>query len=74
MLNDLISALEERLRRKARVKRLPLQPGDVARTWADVSKARRELDWAPVTGFASGMDAFAAWFSEERARDLREAG
>ena len=74
MLNDLISGLEERLRRKARVKRLPLQPGDVERTWADVSKAKRELDWAPVTGFASGMDKFAAWFAEERARDLREAG
>jgi UDP-glucuronate 4-epimerase len=72
MLNEVIAGLEQRLGRKASVKRMPAQPGDVDRTWADVSKAARELDWAPATGFAGGMDAFVAWFQTERARELKE--
>lgn len=74
VLNDVIAALASRLGRPARVKRLPLQPGDVDRTWADVSKAKAELDWAPATGFENGLDAFVAWFDAERARALRETG
>ena len=74
MLNDVIAGLARRLRRTPRVKRMPLQPGDVDRTWADVSKAAAELDWAPATGFETGMDAFVAWFTTERARELKETG
>ena len=69
------AASRARLRRTARVKRLPPQPGDVDRTWADVSKARRELDWAPATGFDERHGRVSSRGSTgARARDLREAG
>jgi UDP-glucuronate 4-epimerase len=73
-LNDVIAGLARRLSRAPRVSRLPLQAGDVERTWADVSAASRDLDWAPATGFDEGMDAFVAWFETESARRLRETG
>jgi nucleoside-diphosphate-sugar epimerase len=40
----------------------------VERTWADVSRAKRELDWAPVTGFERGIESFLEWFDGERQR------
>jgi UDP-glucuronate 4-epimerase len=74
ILNDVISGLARRLKREPRVKRLPPQAGDVERTWADVSKAKQELDWAPATRFEEGLDAFVAWFEAERRRGFKEAG
>jgi UDP-glucuronate 4-epimerase len=61
-LNDLIATLARGLGKQPRIQRLPPQPGDVNRTWADVSRAKRDLDWAPRTGFEEGMDSFFAWF------------
>jgi UDP-glucuronate 4-epimerase len=43
--------------------RLPAQPGDVQRTFADVSKARRLLGYEPRTPFEDGIAAFLEWFS-----------
>jgi len=67
-LNELIAKLTSGLRVTPKIARLPLQPGDVWRTFADVSRAKRDLDWAPVTSFDRGMDAFFAWFAAERGR------
>jgi len=61
-LNDLVATLSRGLGIEPRIKRLPPQPGDVNRTWADVSRAKRDLDWAPRTGFDEGMNAFLLWF------------
>lgn len=69
-LNDVIAKLASGLSMTPRIKRLPLQAGDVNRTWADVSRAKRELGWAPKTGFGEGMDAFLAWFAADRARTV----
>ncbi len=66
LLNDLIARLARGLKVAPGTKRLPMQPGDVQRTWADISKARRELDWAPRVDFDSGMDRFLAWFLARR--------
>jgi UDP-glucuronate 4-epimerase len=68
LLNDLIACLARGLQRTPALRRLPLQPGDVERTWADVSRAKRDLDWEPGTSFEKGMDAFFAWFEGERLR------
>jgi UDP-glucuronate 4-epimerase len=68
LLNDLVERLARGLGVTPRVTRLPMQAGDVDRTWADVSRAKRDLDWAPSTGFDEGMDRFVAWFKEERSR------
>ena len=44
------------------IEELPLQPGDVTRTYADVSKARVLLGYAPRTGFQEGVRRFVEWF------------
>jgi UDP-glucuronate 4-epimerase len=66
LLNDLVQRLSQGLGVTPRVRRLPMQAGDVNRTWADVSRAKRDLAWAPSIGFDEGIDRFVAWFKEER--------
>jgi UDP-glucuronate 4-epimerase len=61
-LHTLISTLEDSLRRKAVLQRLPDQPGDVPITYADISKAQRLLGYAPQTSFQQGIDEFVAWY------------
>lgn len=65
-LKDLIAALEVALGKKAKINRLPEQPGDVPRTCADISKARRLLGYAPRTNLADGLPRFVEWFRESR--------
>ncbi|MBN1942886.1 MAG: GDP-mannose 4,6-dehydratase, partial [Phycisphaerae bacterium] len=61
-LDEMICTLEKALGVKARIRRLPQQPGDVERTFADVAKARRLLDYEPAMPFDEGVKRFAAWF------------
>jgi UDP-glucuronate 4-epimerase len=61
-LTTLIATLEEALGKKAQIRRLPDQPGDVPITYADISKAQRELHYAPRTPFAAGIAAFVDWY------------
>ncbi len=68
-LSDLIGAIEKALGKKASIRRLPLQPGDVDRTFADVSLAGRELGYSPQTDLATGLRQFVAWLREEASRD-----
>jgi UDP-glucuronate 4-epimerase len=42
-----------------------MQPGDVPRTCADISKARRLLGYNPQTPFEAGMKHFIAWYRRE---------
>ena len=42
------------------------QPGDVERTWADVSRADRELEWSPTVGIDEGLDRFVEWFRQQQ--------
>ncbi len=64
-LKDLIGLLARAAGRPARLKRLPDQEGDVPATYADVSKARRLLGWAPRVPLPTGIAGFVA--------DLRKA-
>ena len=41
---------------------LPMQPGDVEATWADIAPARRDLGYTPATSLADGIPAFVDWF------------
>ena len=61
-LRDLIALIENSLGQKARINRLPDQPGDVPLTCADISKARRLLGYAPTTPIAAGIPRFVDWF------------
>jgi len=60
-LNDLIAVLGEALDVEPRIEELPPQPGDVERTWADVSHARGLLGYAPRTPFREGIGRFVEW-------------
>jgi UDP-glucuronate 4-epimerase len=61
-LAQMIQLLAERMDRHPTVQSLPLQPGDVTRTWADVRKARLLLGYRPTTSFEVGLDRFLEWF------------
>ena len=65
-LTDLVAAIERALGKKATIERLPLQPGDVTRTYADTSLAEAELGYKPTTDLETGLKNFVAWFRESR--------
>lgn len=68
-LRDLIAAIESSLGKKAIITRMPEQPGDVPRTFADISKARRLLNYQPTTKIKDGIPKFVDWFlAREHAR------
>jgi UDP-glucuronate 4-epimerase len=69
-LKDLISAIENALRKKAKINRLPEQPGDVPLTCADISKARKLLSYNPTTRFSDGLPRFIDWFLRMKERQL----
>jgi UDP-glucuronate 4-epimerase len=66
-LKDLIAAIEKALGKKAKINRLPEQPGDMPLTCADISKARRLLGYNPKTKFEDGLPRFVDWFLKSRA-------
>ena len=61
-LRELISALENALGKKAKVNRLPEQPGDMPLTCADISKARKLLGYNPTMKFSEGLPRFVKRF------------
>src|ERR1700730_4172003 len=69
-LRELISLLEQALDQHATIDRQPVQPGDVPRTFADITKARRLLGFNPRTQIEEGIGKFVAWFRERRPASL----
>jgi UDP-glucuronate 4-epimerase len=63
-LKELIVAIENALGKKAKINRLPEQPGDMPMTCADISKARKLLGYNPTTKFREGLSRFVNWFLE----------
>jgi len=61
-LCELISAIERALGKKATIDRLPAQPGDVNRTYADITRATSELGYRPATDIDTGLQRFVQWF------------
>ncbi len=61
-LKDLIAAIEKALGKKAKINQLPEQPGDMPLTCADISKARKLLDYKPTTRLSDGLPRFIEWF------------
>jgi UDP-glucuronate 4-epimerase len=67
-LDRLIALIASALGVTPAVEVLPLQPGDVARTCADVGKAARLLGYRPTTPVETGIPRFVAWFEEAHGR------
>jgi UDP-glucuronate 4-epimerase len=59
-----IEVLEQKLGRKAQINLMPMQPGDVARTEADLGETRSALDYTPSTPVEAGVAAFVDWYLE----------
>ncbi len=66
-LSDLVSWLAEELEVEPRIEYLPEQPGDVPITYADVSKARRLLEYSPKVTIREGLREFVSWYRSEAA-------
>jgi UDP-glucuronate 4-epimerase len=61
-VSNLIDEIEKALGKKANIERLPLQPGDVVQTYANTTKAHRELGYNPNTKISDGLKCFVEWF------------
>ena len=64
-LGKLIETIGHVFEVEAKVQRLPSQPGDVERTWADTALAKRELDWEPFVALEKGLQQFREWFETQ---------
>ncbi len=63
-LNELIAELEIAIGKKAILDKKPAQPGDVERTFADLTRSKAELGYEPKISLAEGLKRFVAWFNE----------
>lgn len=63
-LMDFIGALETALGKKAKIEMLPLQPGDVLNTYADVTDLAEQFQYKPSTPLANGAQLFTDWYQE----------
>ncbi|MBL8024140.1 MAG: NAD-dependent epimerase/dehydratase family protein [Elusimicrobia bacterium] len=61
-LTRFISAIESALGKKAKRRLLPLQPGDVPATWADIKRSTRLLGFRPTTDIQTGVNHFVDWY------------
>ena len=64
-LSEMISILANALGVEPDIRQLPMQPGDVVRTFADVTKARDLLGYAPATDFEEGIAKFVEWLRSD---------
>jgi len=62
-LSHMIETIEKVFDKKAIINRLPMQPGDVPETYANVNKAHQLLGYKPSLTFEEGIEKFKEWFS-----------
>src|SRR5436190_8293230 len=63
-LSHLVAELEKALGKKAIIERKPAQPGDVERTFADLTRSTAELGYRPQTPLSDGLRKFVSWFRD----------
>ena len=62
VLLEVVRLLEEAIGKKARRELLPMQPGDVPATYADIDDLTRDVDFRPATPIADGISRFIEWY------------
>lgn len=60
-LNELIATVEHVVGKEAVINEMGMQAGDVERTWADLTRSKRELGYAPMTGIEAGIGHQWSW-------------
>ena len=63
-LMDYINLLEKKLGKKAKINFLPLQPGDVTDTWANVEDLMKDYGYEPKTSIEKGITSFVDWYKK----------
>lgn len=61
-LKEMINTIAEVLGKTPNIEELPMQPGDVERTFADISKAKKLIGYEPKTSFKQGIENFVKWY------------
>ncbi len=61
-LKEMVETIEKKVGKKAILNKLPMQPGDVNRTFADISKAKAIIGYDPKTKFEEGIEKFVEWY------------
>jgi UDP-glucuronate 4-epimerase len=65
-LNEAIGIVRDITGKDIQIEQMPMQPGDVELTNADISKAKKMLDYNPATSFRDGMRGFYEWYCKSR--------
>ena len=65
-LIEMIDTIAEVLKVNPKIQQLPMQPGDVNRTYADISKAKEIIGYEPKTTFKKGIKKFIEWYIENK--------
>jgi UDP-glucuronate 4-epimerase len=65
-IREIISMIEEFTGKKAVIDQQPAHPADVPATWADISKARKLLNWEPQTKLEDGVHNLVEWYRAEQ--------
>jgi nucleoside-diphosphate-sugar epimerase len=66
LLMDAIRSVERCLGKSARIEFQKAHPADVPATWANISRARNQLKWAPQVNFEEGVRRLVDWYKENR--------
>lgn len=61
-LKEMINTIADVLGKTPNIQELPMQPGDVERTFADISKAKKLIGYNPKTSFKEGIESFIDWY------------
>lgn len=69
-VSGLISIIEDKLGKEAKIKYLDASPGDVPLTHADVSKARRLIGYEPKVDIEEGVERYVKWFLEREGLEI----
>lgn len=69
---DLINVLERKLGKKATIQFLSMQPGDVYKTFADITDLRRDFNFQPSTTLEEGIGQFVKWYMAYREKSNEE--
>lgn len=65
-LNEMIETIGKVLKVNFKIKKLPMQPGDVNRTYADISKAKKLIGYEPKINFEEGIIRFVKWYKDKK--------
>lgn len=65
-LMELVNLIEEAMGKKANIKMLDSQPGDVSITYADITKASRALNYQPMVSMEEGIKRFIEWYKTQK--------